>query len=224
MPVKTLCKTGRYIGSPGKPCVRKWSGIDATEPEKEISDIGDTSELSSEGLYLSVERFGGSVCGTVVKEVEDVLIVVVNRLLYGAERVNPRLLDLVEPSCQFCVGHALDFCLGVDQPQFVRQRICLGDVGVYVEQEPRPGLLRLRPFLRGLEEDISTAKEELLEGVSVGEELWPVLLPGEFRLPYLLVLQVHGIPPEPDPQFLDRVECQFLHVETVYYLHRVRER
>ena len=26
-------------GSPGKPCVRKWSGIDATEPEKEIPDI-----------------------------------------------------------------------------------------------------------------------------------------------------------------------------------------
>ena len=57
------------MGSPGKPCVRKWSGIDTTEPEKEISDIGDTSELSSECLYLSVERFGGSVCGTVVEEV-----------------------------------------------------------------------------------------------------------------------------------------------------------
>ena len=28
-----------HIGSPGKPCVRKWSGIDATEPEKEIPDI-----------------------------------------------------------------------------------------------------------------------------------------------------------------------------------------
>ena len=149
---------------------------------------------------------------------------VVYRLLYGAECVDSRLLDLVEPPCQFRVGHALGFCLGVDQPQFVRQGVCLGDVGVYVEQEPRPGLLRLRPFLRGLEEEISTAKEELLEGVSVGEELWPVLLPGEFRLPYLLVLPVHGIPPEPDPQFLDRVECQFLHVETVYYLHRVRER
>ena len=49
--------------------MRKWSGIDVTEPEKEISDIGDTSELSSECLYLSVERFGGSVCGTVVEEV-----------------------------------------------------------------------------------------------------------------------------------------------------------
>ena len=165
--------------------------------------------MSSEGLYLSVERFGGSVCGTVVKEVEDVLIVVVNRL---------------EPSCQFCVGHALDFCLGVDQPQFVRQGVCLGDVGVYVEQEPRPGLLRLRPFLRGLEEEISTAKEELLEGVAVGEELWPVLLSGEFSPPYLLVLPVHGIPPEPDPQLLDRVKSQLLYMETVDDFHRVRER
>ena len=104
-----------------------------------------------------------------VKEVEDVLIVVVNRLLYGAERVNPRLLDLVEPSCQFCIGHALGFCLGVDQPQFVRQRICLGDVGVYVEQELRPRLLGLRPFLRGLEQEVSAAEEELLEGIAVGE-------------------------------------------------------
>ena len=149
---------------------------------------------------------------------------VVYRLLYGAECVDSRLLDLVEPPCQFRVGHALGFCLGVDQPQFVRQGICLGDVGVYVEQKLRPRLLGLRPFLRGLEQEVSAAEEELLEGVAVGEKLRPVLLSGELGLPYLLVLPVHGIPPEPDPQLLDRVKSQLLYVETVDDFHRVRER
>ena len=36
MPLRmVLCK----YGITGKPCVRKWSGIDATEPEKEIVDV-----------------------------------------------------------------------------------------------------------------------------------------------------------------------------------------
>ena len=29
----------RKRGITGKPCVRKWSGIDATEPEKEVVDV-----------------------------------------------------------------------------------------------------------------------------------------------------------------------------------------
>ena len=76
-----------FRGSPGKPCVNieQNSSIDITESEQEIADVRDTSELSSESLYLCIERFRGGVCGTVVKEVQDILVVIVYSLLDGPE-------------------------------------------------------------------------------------------------------------------------------------------
>ena len=140
------------MGLPGKTCVNieHTSSIDITESEQEIADVRDTPELSSESLYLCIERFRGGVCGAVVKEVLDILVVIVYSLLLvvivyslldGPEGVYPGLLHIVEPSGQFGVCHSLDLCLRIDEPQLVGEGIGVGDVGIHVEQEPRPGLL-----------------------------------------------------------------------------------
>lgn len=129
----------RKNGSPGKPCVNieQNSSIDITESEQEIADVRDTSELSSESLYLCIERFRGGVCGTVVKEVQDILVVIVNSLLDGPEGVYPGLLHIVEPSGQFGVCHSLDLCLRIDEPQLVGEGIGVSDVGIH-SREARP--------------------------------------------------------------------------------------
>ena len=131
------------MGLPGKTCVNieHTSSIDITESEQEIADVRDTPELSSESLYLCIERFRGGVCGAVVKEVLDILVVIVYSLLDGPEGVYPGLLHIVEPSGQFGVCHSLDLCLRIDEPQLVGEGIGVSDVGIHVEQEPRPGLL-----------------------------------------------------------------------------------
>lgn len=96
-------------------CEQNLLSIYLTKSEKEILYIHNPSNLSSESLYLCVKRFCGSISGAVVKEVQDIFVVIVYCFLYCTECVNSRFLHIVKPARKFCVCNTFDFCLRINQ-------------------------------------------------------------------------------------------------------------
>ncbi len=101
----TLTGASPQTGSPGKRitgktlCEQNLLSIYLTKSEKEILYIHNPSNLSSESLYLCVKRFCGSISGAVVKEVQDIFVVIVYCFLYCTECVNSRFRITCKSMC-----------------------------------------------------------------------------------------------------------------------------
>lgn len=72
-------------------------GIDFSESEQEEVNITNASGRSPEGFDFGVERFRRSIGASVIKVVEDTLVVSFDRPVDGPERFDPGLLYFIEP-------------------------------------------------------------------------------------------------------------------------------
>jgi hypothetical protein len=96
---------------------------------------------------FSIERFGGSICGTVVVEVEYLVTVVVKSSGNDVERMKSGLACPVIPSgkIQPCSGNGGTFV--EFHAQAVSQGVCLPDVGILLKENFSSLALSFRPVV-----------------------------------------------------------------------------
>ena len=78
------------------------------KPVKEERNIRYSPELCPEGFDFCIEGFSIGICGSVDKEIEYGIIMVLKGVNHRIEVVHPQFLHLIKPPCQFQPCRVLD--------------------------------------------------------------------------------------------------------------------